>query len=144
MKKFSILLVSALALGLTFTSCTNDDDNTMGSVEGKWNFNKVSYTTSGITTPEQDFDDNEPGCNKDYIELLTGGVAKAGDYYDASCSLDVSTGVWTRSGNTITIVDSGDVETLEIVSVSATALKLKSTYTEGTTSVTVNVSFTKA
>lgn len=143
MKKFSILLVSALTLGLTFTSCSNDDD-TMGSVEGKWNFNKVSYTTSGITTPEQDFDDNEPGCNKDYIEFLTGGVAKAGDYYDANCTLEESTGVWTRSGNTITVVDNGNVETLEIVTVSATALKLKSTYTEGTTTVAVNITFIKA
>ncbi len=144
MKK-SILFASALVLGLTFTSCSTDEDGEVGSVEGKWNFSTYTVTTSGITSPVQDYDGNEPGCAKDYVELLASGVAKDGDYSGGDCELDITTGAWVQDGSTLTITVPGDdVLELKVVSVSSTVLKVKETYTDGGTTYTVNTTLVKA
>jgi len=144
MKKVIILFVSALALGMAFTSCNNDDDSpapTPASVEGKWNFSKISETVNGVTSPEEDYG-HEPGCNKDYIELKAGGVFNEANYSGSNCALDLSTGTWSKSGNIITITLGGVGVSGEVVSVSSSVLKVK--FSEiGTTNV-INTTFTKA
>jgi hypothetical protein len=143
MKK-SILFASALVLGLTFTSCSKDEDGAVGSVEGKWSYSKYSMTSGGITTPEQDYMDNEAGCSKDYIELLASGVSNEGDYFGSDCALDITTGTWAQSGNTVTLSIPGD-DSLEltVVSVSSTKLKVKETYTDVGTTYTINLTLVK-
>lgn len=144
MRKVSILFVSALALSMAFTSCSNDDDSPPSappSVEGKWNFSKISETVNGVTSPEVDYD-HEPGCIKDYIELKAGGVFNEASYSGSNCALDLSTGTWSKSGNIITITLGGVVASGEVVSVSSSVLKVKFSET-GTTNV-INTTFTKA
>jgi hypothetical protein len=127
MKKLSILFVAVLALGISFVSCSKDDDNeTSGSIEGKWNHSKVQSTIDGKVLPETDYE-NEPGCNKDFLELKTDGVSKSGFYEGKDCTLDLDVSTWKKDGNKLTIV--GD-EVYEIVSVTNTTLKLKWDYKE--------------
>jgi hypothetical protein len=127
MKKLSVLFVAVLALGISFVSCSKDDDNeAAGAIEGKWNYSKIQTTAAGQTSPEIDYP-NTPGCNKDYIELKTGGVANGGTYEGTKCELDLDVTTWKKDGNKLTIV--GD-EVYEIVSVTNTTLKLKYSYTE--------------
>nr|WP_314895494.1 lipocalin family protein [uncultured Flavobacterium sp.] len=146
MRKISILFVSALVLGMTFTSCSNDDNSPApapASVEGKWNFSKISETVNGVTSPEVDYD-HEPGCNKDYIELKAGGVFNEVYYFGSDCASDLNTGTWSKSGNIITITLGGVVASVEVVSVSSSVLKVKFSETyEGITTV-INTTFTKA
>lgn len=149
MKKVSVLFVLVLAFAMTFvSSCSNDDDNdsnpVTATVEGKWNFSKISAVIDGVPTPEEDYDDNEPGCPKDFIELKSGGVYNDGYYYNPGCLLETSTGTWSKSGAILTITSEGISIPLEVVSVSSTVLKVKYSETfEGITSV-FNVTFTKA
>jgi hypothetical protein len=127
MKKLSILFVAVLALGISFVSCSKDDDNEApGAIEGKWNYSKIQTTAAGINSPEIDYP-NTPGCSKDFIELKTGGVANEGTYESAKCELNLDVTTWKKDGNKLTIV--GD-EVYEIVSVTNTTLKLKYSYTE--------------
>src|SRR5688572_27208136 len=146
MKKVSILFVSALALGMTFTSCNKDDDNAAAtpSLEGKWNFNKMSVTHDGVTSPEMDYEDNMPGCSKDFIELKAGGIYNEGDYVDDACTLEQYTGTWAKNNNTVSVNTDGETDEFEIVSVTNTDLKVKSTFTEEGMTYTVNISLTKA
>jgi len=147
MKKISILFVSALTLGMIFTSCTKDDSGPvdMKFIEGKWNFNKSTATSKGFTIPySTDYFKNEDGCNKDYVEFIAGGTAKYGNYTTA-CAFEEKTGTWSQSGNTITISVTGSSfnGTFNVASLSATELLLKIDGTYAGNSGTFNLYFTK-
>nr|WP_314895495.1 lipocalin family protein [uncultured Flavobacterium sp.] len=141
MKKAIILFISVLVLGMTFSSCSNDDNSpapTPASVEGKWIYNKMSYTYLGGTNPEEDYVGNELGCIKDYIELNAGGVYNDGDYTGSDCVLVKNNGTWSKSGNIITVLSPGLAAHFELVSVSSSELKVKRTDTQwGILSLTV-------
>ena len=147
MKKIIILFVFTLVSVLNFTSCSNDDDSpspATDSIVGKWNFSKLSTTIDGVTSPEFDYDDNDPGCPKDFLEFKTGGVFNEGEYSGSSCVLDSSSGTWTQSGSTITITEGTDVITVQLVSVTSTTLKVKVTETDNGVTMILNITFTKA
>jgi len=129
MKKVSILFVSALALGMVFTSCNKDEDSSStpaASLEGKWNFSKDGGIVGGQEVLV-DYDGNEAGCTKDYIMINTNGTITSVDYdsFDAPCELFTDSMTWTRSGNIITVTDGVDVYTQEILSLTSTELKVK-------------------
>ena len=66
MKNIRILFASALLAGMSFTSCSSDDDsNDVGSIVGKWNFSTQKITTNGVVANEGPYNGNEAGCNKD-------------------------------------------------------------------------------
>jgi hypothetical protein len=144
MKKLSILFVSVLALGMSFVSCSKDDDNEVAaSVEGKWNYTSAALVAKGIEVPFDDFIDNQSGCAKDYIELKAAGVASSGEY-SSDCKLTVDAGTWVKNGNTLTIVSDGESVPYEVVSVTNSTMKLKISYNEGGVALTVIVTFVKA
>lgn len=146
MKKVIILLLSSLVLGTTFTSCNDNDDPPApapASVEGKWNFNKLSETENGVVTlPEADYV-HEPGCIKDYIELKPNGVYNEA-YYGSGCALELTTGTWSKSGNIITITQGADIISAEVVSLSPSVLKVKISDTDSGIATVTTVTFTRA
>jgi hypothetical protein len=147
MKKTIILFLLALTLGTVFTSCAKDDSGPvdMNYIEGKWNFNKSTATSSGFTIPySTDYFKNEDACNKDYIELVAGGVAKYGNY-SLNCVFEGKNGTWTQNGNTITISVTGSSfnGTFDVASLSATELLLKIDGDYAGKSGTFNLYFTK-
>lgn len=148
MKKSLILSAFILVSVLNFTSCSSEDVSSptaaTDELVGKWNFSKFSTSFNGVTTPELDYDDNEPGCPKDYLEFKTGGVFNNGEYSGSTCVLDSESGTWTQSGSTITITEGTDVFTAQLVSVTSSELKLKVTETDNGITITVNLTFTKA
>ena len=147
MKKLSILFLLILFSAAVLTSCTKDDSGPvdMNYIAAKWNFDKSTATSGAFTLPySTDYFKNEDGCNKDYIELIAGGVAKYGNYTTA-CAFEEKTGTWTQSGNTITISVSGTSfnGTFNVASLSATELLLKIAGTYSGQSGTFNLYFTK-
>jgi len=145
MKKLIILFVFALVTILNFTSCSSDNESSSSSsIVGKWNFSKFSTTFNGVTSPEMDYDGNESGCPKDYVEFKTGGVFNEGDYTGSTCVLDQLAGTWVQSGSTITLTEGTDVVTVQVVSVTSSTLKVKSTETDSGVTITINITFTKA
>jgi len=146
MKKIIILFFITLGLGVVFSSCSSNEpvNPSMSSVEGKWNFSKTTTSINGVTSAEMDYDDNEAGCPKDYLEFKTGGVCTDGDYFDSACTLDITTGTWVQIGSTITVTLDGDIFSAEVVSVSSSVLKLKISETGGGISIIANITLTKA
>ena len=147
MKKTTVLFLLTLILGIFFASCTKDDSGPvdMNYIAAKWNFNKSTATSSGLTIPyPTDYFKNEDGCSKDYIELGAGGVAKYGNY-TSGCAFEEKTGTWSQSGNTITISVMGTSfnGTFNVASLSETELLLKIDGTYAGNSGTFNLYFTK-
>lgn len=130
MKKLSILFVSVLTLGLTLTSCNNDDDD-KGTIEGKWELSEVGAVLGGqeIVQPYE----NEGGCAKDVVEFKADGkfVDTYSEFYNEKCNAGTDEGTWTKDGNTLTKKYGSDTETSEVTELTGSRLKLKQTYSEG-------------
>lgn len=127
--RIALLIFSVFFIGILMTSCTNDDetpDETTGSILGRWALDKRSYTANGVTSPEMDYENNNPGCAlNDYFEVKDNGVFVTG-YYSPSCTADISTGSWTRTGNLITTsYPSEDDVILELLSLTPTVMKVR-------------------
>lgn len=147
MKKTRILFFMALILGTVFVSCTKDISGPVdvSYIEGKWNFNKSTASSSGFTIPySTDYFKNEDGCAKDYIDILPAGIVKYGNY-KPNCVFEERIGTWSQSGNNITIAvaNSSFNGTFKIASLSATELILQIDGTYEGKSGTFNLYFTK-
>lgn len=144
MKKFSILVASALVLGLSFTSCSSDDDsNSIGSVVGKWNFSTEKVSFGGQVISDAPYSDNETGCSKDYLEFSATAVVE-GDYFGSDCTLDTYSSTYTRVGNTLTVNDDGDIVTYEVLAANSSTLVLRSVDATEAGNVNYDITLTKA
>jgi hypothetical protein len=145
MKKIILLFIYVLSLMFAFSSCSDDSDSPEpATIEGKWNFNKMSVTINGITSPEIDYEGNEPGCLKDYIEFIPGGVLKEGDYYGSECALEIINDTWVKNGNKITVTLDGILIPLEVVSLTSSSLVVKYSESQDGMTLIINLSFVKA
>lgn len=144
MKKLGILLASALVMGLSFTSCSSDDDsNDVGSIVGKWNFSTQKITTNGVTVNEGPYNGNEAGCSTDYIELFENNTATTGDY-DENCDLELISSTYLRTGNVLNVTN-GDISAVfDIVVANSTTMVLKNTYNYEGAAFTTEVTYLKA
>jgi hypothetical protein len=148
MKKVILIFVWVIIFVTVFTSCTNEGGNgpvNISLIEGKWNFNKSTATSSGFTIPYSTaYFKNEDGCTKDYIDILSGGIVKYADY-SLNCALIEKDGTWTQSGNTLTIQVNGSSfnGTFNVTTLTATELVLKIDGTYSGQSGTLALYFTK-
>ena len=136
MKKF-VLFAVLLAAG--FTSCSKDDDNQQETSElvGKWEFTQQGSTVMGTEFLEP-YEHTE-GCAKDFLQFAATTVADH-TFYGSNCAEEITTDAYTRVGNTLTIVEDGEIFTVEILMLNATTLKLKVfNVSDGTTSNYINV-----
>lgn len=146
MKKTKMMLAGLFGAAMLFTSCSSDDSSSSSSssLVGKWNFDTVQYSAAGQSAPEEPYEDNEPGCAKDYLEFKEDGTLIEGDYWSSECTLETSTGTYTKSGNKVTITFDGESSTATIMSVNDSQLKVKTTETWEGVTVTTIIKFKKA
>ena len=124
MKKLKIVLFSVFAMGLTLTSCS-DDDSSGGnaSIEGKWEYFKEGMSANGQEVLT-DWEHTE-GCNKDYIEINDDGTYTDVYYYGENCETDTETGTWERDGNNITVDFDGETMTGKIAKLTSSELRIE-------------------
>ncbi|MBE0392947.1 hypothetical protein HNQ02_000149 [Flavobacterium sp. 7E] len=126
MKKLSILFLSVISLGLSVSSCSNDD-NDSGSIEGKWELYKVGGTIAGqeilVEIPS-----NVTPCGKDYLEFVKGGVLNDFSFgdSDSDCTKPTETGVWTKTDNKLNITYASEFGAdYDILELTNSTLKIK-------------------
>ena len=128
MKTKRILLGLLLCIGLTTTSCSNDDNEgeTLVPLSGKWDLSKTGTVINGTETLT-DAAENQSGCNKDYLELKLDNTVNVGDYSSvvSACALTVQSGIYSRSHNNLTTVVNGVSKTQDIVNLTLKELKLR-------------------
>ena len=123
------LMMLFLVATVSLVSCDKNDDNdsTSGALEGKWQYTKEGNIVDG----EEMLSDfvHAPGCTKDYVQLLDNGTFSDHSFDGAACDDTVFSGNWTRSGNIITITETGENPSeIEILSLTSTTLKTKEVF----------------
>lgn len=128
MKKI-ILVAAFLSIGFIQTSCNKDDDKyelPAATLLGKWNYAKEGQMV-GDSEVLVDYSDNEVGCSRDYIIFNANNTLIDVDYdsTDSPCEEFTGGGTYAVTGNII-VVNFGDgPESVEIMNLSATELKVK-------------------
>ena len=126
MKKFNVLLLSVVALGMSVVSCSKDDknDDALKVPMGKWVYDKISQTSGGKTSQEQNF--NNASCDDlRYLNFKDSKSLEDG-YVDTDCVLTPYQGTYTQKGNDVKIVESDGLElNYTLVSVTPTKLTVK-------------------
>lgn len=142
MKKIRFAFAAIAATALLMTSCSSDDDGPAAKLEGKWTPTKTISITNGNQTVTT-YDDNEPGCDKDYREFVEGGAYRYVIYYENvanSCAEEVVSTIWSKTGDVVTIVDTNDDPIIEapldagtytITKLTGSELRLQSTTSTG-------------
>lgn len=119
MKKILLLFAATLVLN----SCNKDDGGDSVSIEGSWEYFKEGY----IDNSTEVLMDYQNDCSKDFIEILSDGVIKTHIFEMpvSICEEAISTGTWSRNGNTFVNTFDGESLTNEILELSDQYLKVK-------------------
>ena len=144
MKSIKVMLAAVLVAGLSFTSCSSDDDgpSTGGNIVGKWTPTRTVTSVNG-RNESKNYADNEPGCEKDYTEFVTGGQLRDVIYFknaSNACTEDADTdSTWSKAETTLII----DTQSYEIIRLTGSELQIKSTASAGGATLTVTEYFTR-
>lgn len=100
-----------LTVILTFAACSKDDnDENNGTILGKWNYNKVSYTLNGELVATN-YPGNEEGCPKDFLNFKENGTVDSNNYtkVNSNCDNQVIAGTYALSNNNVAVsIDGGN------------------------------------
>lgn len=117
MKNLTLLFVGCVTL-LSVLSCSQEDDGAY-DLERKWQYSKYGYS---LNSEDFLFDyEHTSGCIKDYI-VFTNNTTSEHNFSGSMCEETIDNDTYTRSGNVLT---SSSGETLEIIYITSTSLKLK-------------------
>lgn len=149
MKTLKVVLAALVVSAFSF-SCSSDDDggsSTGGNIVARWNPTKTVVKISGETFT-QNYESNEPGCDKDYLEFTGGGLVNDVIYFkNASdvCTADAATPVsYSKTDNTLVISGGEFGGTYQITKLTGSALQISQSSTSGGLTSTTTVYFTKA
>ena len=144
-------ILAKLLVFATFTiflaSCTKDEDPAPASpsIVGKWTIIKTVVTVPGSPAQTEPYTGNEPGCNKDFVEFISGGVVNNIEYSKVNnlCVPSTDGAVWAQTGNNLKITDGSNITNFTIETLTATDLVLKGTESSGGTTATFVISFSR-
>ena len=148
MKKIKFLVAAFIAVALS-ASCSSDDSEDLlgGDLTARWNQTKTVIKISGESFT-QEYDSNEPGCDKDYIEFTDGGQLNDVIFFrNASdvCTEDASTPqTYTRADNTLVISGGEFGGTYEIIRLTNSELRIQQSSSSAGITTTTTVYFSKA
>ena len=131
MKKLSILFLTIITLGLSVSSCSNDDENN-ASIEGKWELTQEGAILNGREILQAVT--NEGGCSNEIYEYMKDGsfTNTYSELSNSKCTTFTDKGTWTKNGNTLTEKYQGDSESdsYTIINLSNSELKIKEVFTD--------------
>lgn len=122
MKKLALLFISVLTLATT--SCGDDNEITAAELVGKWEYSQQGTVIAGqeVLTVYN----HEAGCTKDFIQISSTTIVDH-TFTTSECLENTTTRAYTRSGNTVSSTIQGQTVNAEIINLTATSLKLKTT-----------------
>ena len=111
MKKIKVAAAAFFLGALALTSCSSDDNSgsTPASINAKQTPTKTVVKVGSSQEIEEEYLNNEAGCDKDYVEFsATGSVFKDQYFYKNGsnvCTEDAATapGTWSKTDDTLII-----------------------------------------
>lgn len=139
MKKLALLFVSVVTLGIT--SCSSDDKVTEAELQGKWEYSQQGTVIAGqeVLTVYP----HTANCQKDYVQISETTFVDH-KFTSEECLENTTTRTYTRSGNTISTTAAGQTLTGEIMNLTSTSLKIKTTQTIQGQNLSYVVVYTRA
>ena len=133
-------------------SCSSDDDgpSNNGTIEARWNPVKTTVKVGSSSTITQNYEGNEPGCDKDYIEFVDGGVLnRVSSFRDADeiCQTSSASTVanWSKTDDMVTITgDTSYAGTYEVTRLTNSELRLEEIDNTGGITTVTTIYFSKA
>lgn len=151
MRKIKALMFAFVLAGMTVVSCSSDDSSGPApAIDGKWNVEKTVVKVANGGSSTINYDQNEQGCDKDYIEFAASSVFNEVVYFKAAgsgaCQADMAApGTWTKNDKTLVISANSDLAgTYEIKKLTNSELQVEATKTIGGVSSTATIFFKKA
>jgi len=148
MKTIKLFLTLAVVAGLS--SCSKDDDSssTNGNIAARWNPVKTLVEV-GSSDIEQNYEDNEQGCPKDYIEFASANVLNRAVYNrnvnTNDCeAVNGTPANWAKDENILTINGGQYNGSYEITRLTGSELRIASENMSGGITTTTTIFFTKA
>lgn len=124
MKKIKFLGAFAFLLFLTACSSNDDGASTSGNIIGKWNFSK--YIINGRT----ELYVHPCATQKDNTEFLANNTG-IDTYYSRCDNPFTDTFSYAKEGNTLSLAhEDDDTQTMEIIELTSTTLRLKHFFDE--------------
>jgi hypothetical protein len=148
MKKIKILLAAVAIAGLGLNSCSSSDDgsDTQASIVGKWTPIKTVTKFNGASST-QTYDDNEIGCDKDYVQFVDGSVFNNVVFNKNTDNDCIETAadpeVWAKTDDTLTITGGEFDGTYEVIKLTNSELRISDQESIAGNDVTVTVYFQK-
>lgn len=148
MKKIKFLVAAFIAVAFS-ASCSSDDSEDLlgGDLTARWNQTKTIIEISGESF-RQDYDSNEPGCDKDFIEFTDSGQLNDVVFFRNSsevCTADAAVQqTYARTDNTLVISGGEFGGTYEIIRLTNSELRIQQSSSSAGITTTTTVYFTKA
>lgn len=151
MKKMKKVILTALVVaGLSLTSCGSDDNGggAEASIVGKWNPTKT-VTKVGNNSETLNYEENEPGCEKDYFEFIgtNSGTLRDIIYIDGQTGCQEDEGIlgaWTKANDELTITG-GDLEgEYEVTRLTGSDLVISDVFNQSGQEISITYHFKKA
>jgi lipocalin-like protein len=146
MKKFKFLAMAIIAFA-AFSCSSDSDSGPEPTIVGKWNQTKTVSTIAGNSTT-QNYTDNQAGCDKDYVEFVSGGnfrnIVFNTDPQNNCIEVGDETASWTQVSTALNITGGEFSDTYEITKLSNSELRIKATSEVGGNEATVTYYFKKA
>lgn len=124
MRKLALLFISVITLATS--SCGDDNQITAAELIGKWEYSQRGTVIAGqeVLTVYN----HTAGCTKDFIQISATTIVDH-TFSTEECLENITTRSYTRSGNTITSTIQGQTVNAEIINLTQTSLKVKTTQT---------------
>jgi hypothetical protein len=149
MKNLKVAITALTIAGLSLTSCSSDDSSgTAASIVAKWNQTKTVTKVGNSGNITQSYQENEVGCDKDYIEFTANGAVNDVIYFKNAtnvCEADLATPTsYTKTDNAMTIAGGEFQGVYEITKLSGSQLIIKSIENVSGNEITTSIYFNKA
>src|SRR5690606_21855429 len=104
--------------------------NEAATIIGKWTPTKTVVKT-GTGTLTQKYEDNQAGCDKDYVEFVDGGVFRKVIWFknaENTCTEDAAAPqVWSKSDDELSIIGGDYDGEYDVAKLSGSELRIVST-----------------
>lgn len=120
----AIIIALVFTTSLAFKGCGSDDNSGNGGTTGSYSEMIVGkWETKQWSFDNQNWNNADTGCGFPFSEFKSDGTFIAKD--EPTCTEETTSGTWSISGTTLTVINSFGATPSEILQLNNTTMKVK-------------------